>query len=115
MSRKLVSAFYLSLADRPVLPLPPGTYTGTVLGPCWLTRILGGIWHGKVFDADGVINRLGPWHLVRGAVSLGATGVILTYGYGLHDECRLLAEGRYLGRFYWRAVPLLSFVLVKAD
>jgi hypothetical protein len=111
-SPKELVEFYDSLrAD--VLPL--GTYEGEVLTPGF--RAIWPVWRGKVFtnahrhafSADGlrsltvvtVVNRIGPWLLIPGDVTLrGSSGeVVIDYPQlGIQDHLKPVSATVWLGR-----------------
>lgn len=69
--------------DPPLLPLPAGTYDGWTVGFWW--RWTRWIWQGKVFVGARVVNRIGPWRLVRGDVLAFKDRVEIRYPFGLTD------------------------------
>lgn len=65
------------------LELPTGQYDGRTTSP-WL-RWTRWVWKGKVFTGDRVVNRIGPWRLVRGTVTSNHYAIIIHYPGGLFD------------------------------
>jgi hypothetical protein len=66
-----------------MLDLPEGSYEGRTTAPgLFWTRW---VWQGKVFTGNTVVNRIGPWQVVRGTVTASETEITIRYPGGLTD------------------------------
>ena len=92
--------------------LPSGRYDGRTLSP-WL-RWTRWIWHGKIFAGATVVNRIGPWRLVRGTVTSDDSQVLIRYPGGLTDALTPSGTGRYDGRLLLGPVTI-RFELVQTE
>jgi hypothetical protein len=98
----------LLFEDRRATTLPHGDF----LGVSW-PRVP--LWRGKRFTGDRVTNRIGPWHLIEGKVSLRKGTVFLDYGYDITDQLRPVTSTLWLGQLWFGGYRSIWFTLEKKD